>query len=67
MQTNKSDKYSSNIKKYHSHQSIVITPNIKYEAIIPYCINRVKYRLHFMKITPIRRQGSPIPVIQSIL
>jgi hypothetical protein len=60
------DEDSSNIKKYHRHQPVIITSNIENVSVISYRIHRVEDFLHIMEIPPIRNNRNPVPIIQRI-
>jgi hypothetical protein len=45
----------------------MITSDIKDKAVISYGVHGVKKSLHLMKVAPICRSSSPVPVIQCIL
>jgi len=60
------DEDSSNIKKYHRYQPVIITSNIENVSVISYRIHRVEDFLHIMEIPPIRNKHNPIPIIQRI-
>lgn len=66
MGTDKTNINRSDIKKYHCHDPVTITANVKNKSIVPYSVDCIEHRFHFMIVCLIGLRDQPVPIIESV-